>query len=73
MKGVVIETFGAGNVPSNRPDLMKEFKTALERGVILLNITQCLKGSVSGAYAAGKVGSPMYNFYPNFFKVHLPA
>ena len=55
MKGVVIETFGAGNVPSNRPDLMNEFKIASERGVIMVNITQCLKGSVSDAYAAGKV------------------
>ena len=55
MQGVVIETFGAGNVPSNRPDLMNEFKMASERGVILVNITQCLKGSVSDAYAAGKV------------------
>jgi len=55
MQGVAIETFGAGNVPSNRPDLLNEFKMASERGVILVNITQCLKGSVSDAYAAGKV------------------
>ena len=55
MLGVVIETFGAGNVPSNRPDLMNEFKSAAAMGVILVNITQCLKGSVSDTYAAGKV------------------
>ena len=55
MRGAVVETFGAGNVPSNRPDLLAAFKAASERGVILLNITQCLKGSVTDAYEAGKV------------------
>ncbi|XP_057315902.1 L-asparaginase-like isoform X2 [Hydractinia symbiolongicarpus] len=55
MEGIVIESFGAGNVPSNRPDLIEEFKIAAERGVLILNITQCYKGSVTDAYAAGKV------------------
>lgn len=55
MEGIVIESFGAGNIPSNRPDLVNEFKAAAERGVLILNITQCYKGSVSDAYAAGKV------------------
>ena len=75
MKGVVIETFGAGNVPSNRPDLMKEFKVASERGVILINVTQCLKGCVSDAYAAGKVthsSSPNLNSFSTDWRVYLP-
>jgi len=55
MEGIVIESFGAGNIPSNRPDLVEEFKEAAKRGVLILNITQCYKGSVSDAYAAGKV------------------
>lgn len=55
MKGVVVETFGSGNVPSNRPDLMEAFQVANDRGVIVVNITQCLKGSVRDAYAAGRV------------------
>lgn len=69
MKGVVIETFGAGNVPSNRPDLMKEFKVASERGVILINVTQCLKGCVSDAYAAGKVTHSSWRVYLPIRKV----
>ena len=68
MQGVVIETFGAGNVPSNRPDLMNEFKIASERGVILVNVSQCLKGSVSDAYAAGKVCSALFAF-PQLFSI----
>ncbi len=55
MKGVVVETFGSGNVPSNRPDLLEAFKAARERGVILINITQCMKGTVRDAYEAGRV------------------
>lgn len=55
MQGIVIESFGSGNIPSNRPDLVNEMKAAAERGVLILNITQCYKGSVSDAYAAGKV------------------
>ncbi|XP_065660704.1 L-asparaginase isoform X1 [Hydra vulgaris] len=55
MEGIVIESFGAGNIPSNRPDLVDEFRKAAERNVLILNITQCYKGSVSDAYAAGKV------------------
>lgn len=55
MEGIVIESFGSGNIPSNRPDLVKEFKEASERGVLMLNITQCYRGTVSDAYAAGKV------------------
>jgi len=55
MEGIVIESFGAGNIPSNRPDLVEEFRAAAARGVLMLNITQCYKGSVSDAYAAGKI------------------
>ena len=55
MEGIVIESFGSGNIPSNRPDLVKEFKEAAERGVLILNITQCYTGTVTDAYAAGKV------------------
>lgn len=54
MEGIVIESFGSGNIPSNRPDLVKEFKEAAERGVLMVNITQCYKGTVSDAYASGK-------------------
>lgn len=54
MEGIVIESFGAGNLPSNRPDMIEELYLASKRGVLILNITQCYKGSVNDAYAAGK-------------------
>ena len=57
MEGIVIQTYGAGNGPDSRKDLMTVFQSAAERGVILINITQCSRGSVSASYATGKVGA----------------
>ena len=53
IRGVVLQTYGAGNGPSNRDDIIREMKIACARGVLVLNISQCHSGSVSGAYAAG--------------------
>lgn len=55
MQGVVLQTFGAGNVPSNRKDLVDELKKAAERGVIIVNCTQCTTGSVSEIYESGQI------------------
>ncbi|KAI8424842.1 hypothetical protein MSG28_006768 [Choristoneura fumiferana] len=48
---VVLESYGAGNIPSNRQDLFDEIAAAVKRGVIIVNITQC---------ATGAVASPLY-------------
>lgn len=55
MRGVVLQSFGSGNVPSNRKDLIDELKTAAARGVIIINCTQCPNGSVAEIYDTGKV------------------
>ncbi|XP_067641032.1 L-asparaginase isoform X2 [Eurosta solidaginis] len=55
MKGVVLQSFGSGNVPSNRKDFLEELKVACDRGVIIVNCTQCANGSVAELYEAGKV------------------
>ena len=57
MEGVVLETYGTGNAPDNRPDLLAEMKEATDRGVIIINTTQCLRGTVSKVYATGEVGA----------------
>ncbi|KAH9496178.1 hypothetical protein Btru_012210 [Bulinus truncatus] len=54
VQGVVLQTYGAGNAPNNRPDLLHLFKEACHWGVLILNITQCSKGNVSAAYATGQ-------------------
>ncbi|KAK2706542.1 L-asparaginase-like isoform X1 [Artemia franciscana] len=53
MHGVVLQTYGAGNIPSSRPDLMEALREATERGVIIINITQCAKGAVAALYETG--------------------
>ena len=55
VRGVVLCSYGAGNGPDNRADIIKEIKLASSRGVIIVNISQCQSGSVSAAYEAGAV------------------
>ncbi|XP_027856565.1 60 kDa lysophospholipase isoform X3 [Xiphophorus couchianus] len=55
MQGVVLETYGSGNAPDNRPDLLEELSKATDAGVIMVNCTQCLRGTVSASYATGRV------------------
>ncbi|XP_046819065.1 L-asparaginase 1 [Vespa crabro] len=54
-EGVVLQTYGSGNIPSNREDILVEFREATRRGIIIINITQCTTGRVSGTYEAGKL------------------
>ncbi|KAJ6463855.1 L-asparaginase [Mycena vitilis] len=53
IRGVVLEAFGSGNAPQ-RQDLLLAFKEACDRGVVIVAISQCTKGSVSDAYEAGR-------------------
>ena len=51
LKAVVLETFGAGNAPSDKW-LYRELKAAVDKGIIIVNKTQCNTGSVEmGLYA----------------------
>ncbi|VCW66859.1 unnamed protein product [Gulo gulo] len=52
LKGVVMETFGSGNGPT-KPDLLRELRAAAERGLVILNCSHCLQGTVTSDYAAG--------------------
>ncbi|GAB1862729.1 asparaginase [Camponotus japonicus] len=55
IEGVVLQSYGTGNLPTNRDDIIKELRAATKRGVIIVNITQCATGCVSDAYEAGKL------------------
>ena len=57
MLGVVLQTYGTGNAPNNRDDLITEIKKATHHGVLIINCTQCLHGPVVDQYATGKVSS----------------
>jgi len=45
LKGVVLETFGSGNVPTSRW-LIKCIKKAIKKNIVILNVTQCEGGKV---------------------------
>ena len=50
VKGIVLESFGSGNAPSN-PTLQKLITRYIAEGGIVVNITQCSSGNVQqGAY-----------------------
>lgn len=51
-KGVVLETYGAGNAPTSEV-FLNEIKELTKEGVYILNVSQCLGGSVrQGDYAS---------------------
>ena len=55
LKGIVIESFGAGNGPQDEifASALKKFN---DRGGVILNITQCSSGSVSaGMYESSNI------------------
>ena len=54
IEGVVLQCYGAGNMPSNRSDILNLLKKAVERGVLIVTVTQCTHGTVSGLYETGK-------------------
>jgi L-asparaginase len=45
LRGLVLETFGAGNAPTEMW-FIKALEKAIKKGVIILNVTQCYAGRV---------------------------
>lgn len=45
IKAIVLETFGAGNA-TTKPWFISALQSAVDRGVIIVNVTQCQAGSV---------------------------
>lgn len=56
LRGVVLEGFGAGNIPGAAADsLLPIIRKAYEHGTVITVCSQCVQGAVSlGAYAASK-------------------
>ena len=51
LKGIVIETFGAGNIPRHAGALLPIIRKASENGTVIIVCSQCPHGTVSlGAY-----------------------
>ena len=45
LRGVILKTFGAGNGP-NDPWFIQALKEAIDKGVVIVNVTQCSNGCV---------------------------
>jgi L-asparaginase len=55
LRGVVLETFGAGNA-STSDSFLHEIQSACERGIVILNVTQCPAGMVNpGKYETSRL------------------
>ena len=54
LRGIVLETFGDGNGPSNDPEFLNAIETASDNGMVILGCTQCLHGGTTQAsYVTG--------------------
>ncbi len=54
LQGLVLEAYGAGNAPDRDGELLAAIAEATGRGVVIVDCTQCLRGTVNlGAYATG--------------------
>lgn len=54
LRGIVLETFGSGNVPTS-PWLIRLIKKAIRHRIIIVNVTQCEGGAVKmGHYQASR-------------------
>jgi len=54
LQGLVLETYGVGNAPDRDEEFIAAIAEATERGVVIVDCTQCLEGAVDlGEYATG--------------------
>lgn len=52
IKGIVLRTYGTGNAPTSSW-FIEAIREVINRGVIVLNVTQCVNGGVNTRYLAG--------------------
>lgn len=54
-KGIVLEAYGAGNIPVGEQSLIPGINRAIAKGVPVVVSTQCEKGSAEDLYPSGKL------------------
>jgi lysophospholipase len=56
LKGLILETFGAGNAPGGEDgSLTAAIKDAIQKDIVIINVSQCQSGSVSPLYAPATI------------------
>lgn len=54
VKALILQSYGVGNPPDQNRALISSLEAATQRGIVVVNTTQCYQGSVyQGAYATG--------------------
>lgn len=54
LRGLILETYGAGNAQNNDPDFLELLKKATDKGIVIINCSQCQQGRVEmDQYATG--------------------
>jgi L-asparaginase len=54
LTGLIMQSYGVGNAPVIQPGFLDVLSGAISRGVVVVNVSQCLQGRVdSSQYAAG--------------------
>ena len=54
LRGLILETYGDGNGPTNDPGFVRVLRQAADSGVVILGCTQCLHGGMTqSSYATG--------------------
>ncbi len=52
LRGLILETYGAGNAQNNDPQFLKLLENACKQGTVIINCSQCQQGKVEmGQYA----------------------
>lgn len=55
LQGLVLEAYGVGNGPANDPVFLRVLRQASERGIVIVDCTQCIMGHVDlSGYATGR-------------------
>lgn len=56
LRGLILETFGAGNAPQGEDgSMIAVIRSAVERGIVIVNVSQCHSGTVSPLYAPATI------------------
>tara|TARA_R110001583_G_scaffold123009_1_gene274296 strand:- start:110 stop:1111 length:1002 start_codon:yes stop_codon:yes gene_type:complete len=56
LKGLILRNYGVGNVPSRNSALIQVIEDAVKRGIVVVNVSQCLAGGVfQDTYASGSI------------------
>ena len=55
LEGIILKTYGAGNIPNDK-NLLRTLKNANDKGMIIVNCTQCQRGTVNmSTYETGSI------------------